>query len=133
MRKIFFDEIECNSWLIDKGVLHNPLICECCNGDISVMEKCQMYPHIVPHKVIYYERKIFALSRLECCEILYFGYLWITNCTSDIIRDQTGHSTGTVTAYCNYFRQLISSMLETEDEIIGDEGVVIQVEETKMG
>jgi hypothetical protein len=45
----------------------------------------------------------------------------------------TGHSSPTVTAFNGYFRQLVASTLESDDTIIGGEGIVVQVDETKMG
>jgi len=45
----------------------------------------------------------------------------------------TGHTAHTVSAYNGFFRQLVTSMLDSEDTVIGGPGVVIQVDETKMG
>ena len=134
MRNVFFDETYCIAWLIDSGVLHKPLNCTDCGGDVSGSEKnLRCTRKVCRKRVSLVSRTFFALSRLECCEILYFGYLWLANCTSDVIRHLTNHSSKTVTAYCLYFRQLVASTLESDDEVIGGDGIVIQVDETKMG
>jgi transposase-like protein len=64
---------------------------------------------------------------------MHIAYLWLTNCTSETILQHTGHNTETVTAYKKHLRQLVIETLETDDTIIGGEGVVVQIDETKFG
>lgn len=134
MMHIFFDENNCIDWLIEQGVLKSLSVCTECSGNITGKGKnirCTRNTCRKRYSIV--GTTFFALSRLECCEVLYIGYLWLANCTSDVIRHQTGHSTGTITAYCRYYRQLIASAIETDDELIGGEDIVIQIDETKMG
>lgn len=43
------------------------------------------------------------------------------------------HSTVTVTSYTNYYRQLVSSSLDTTDCVIGGLGIIVEVDESKFG
>jgi hypothetical protein len=70
---------------------------------------------------------------MKCNQVLHLAYMWLTNCSSDTMLQQAGHSTATVSAYRVYFRDLVSNMLETDDMIIGGPGIQVQVDETKFG
>ena len=61
------------------------------------------------------------------------AYLWLAGCTSDTMLRLTGNSAHTVSAYKRFFRQLVTSMLDDDDTIIGGPGIVVEVDETKMG
>jgi transposase-like protein len=61
------------------------------------------------------------------------AYLWLTGCCSNTILLQTGHSPNTVADYLNHFRQLIGEMVESDDTMIGGDGIIVQIDETKMG
>ena len=45
----------------------------------------------------------------------------------------TGHSSNTVTVFWRYCIQLVANMLDTDDGILGGEGIMVQVDETKLG
>ena len=45
----------------------------------------------------------------------------------------TGHSKATVSAFYAHFRQLITATLVEDDVIIGGPGVIVEVDETKLG
>jgi hypothetical protein len=45
----------------------------------------------------------------------------------------TGCSNKTVISFRHYFRQLVSEVLDTEDSIIGGEGIEVEIDEAKMG
>lgn len=45
----------------------------------------------------------------------------------------TGHSSKTVTAFFGHFRHLIGATLLEEDQMIGGPGIIVEVDETKLG
>ena len=45
----------------------------------------------------------------------------------------TGCSSKTITAFTKYFRQLVSESLEDEDTIIGGDGIIVEIDEYKLG
>jgi transposase-like protein len=72
-------------------------------------------------------------SRLNCAHILHMSYLWLNRCTQTQIVAQTGHSKPTVTAFMKHFRGLITATLDEVDQVIGGDGIVVEVDETKLG
>ena len=52
---------------------------------------------------------------------------------SHIRKNPTGHSSASVSAYYGHFRQLVEQSLMPEDQIIGGPGIVVEVDETKLG
>jgi transposase-like protein len=45
----------------------------------------------------------------------------------------TGHSSKTITSFMHYYRQLVTSVLEIEDSVIGGNGIVVEIDESKFG
>lgn len=76
---------------------------------------------------------VFFGSHLNCAEIMHIAYMWLNNCGRNQIAAQTGHSSATITKFMSYFRNLVSSTLEYEDEKIGGDGVIVEIDETKLG
>ena len=52
---------------------------------------------------------------------------------SHIRKNPTGHSSASVSAYYGHFRQLVEQSLVPEDQIIRGPGIVVEVDETKLG
>jgi hypothetical protein len=75
----------------------------------------------------------FAGSNLKCHQILYLGYLWVNEVSPTTACNMSGHSTLTIGRFYYHFRQLVSSCVGTDDCIIGGPGIVVEVDETKMG
>ena len=44
----------------------------------------------------------------------------------------TGHDEETISDYIGYFQQLTASTLNLEDQVIGGEGIVVEIDETKI-
>lgn len=131
---IILDESACITWLIEHEIIKQPSGCEACNGAIvrrgktyrCTKKSCRKETSI-------FRNSFFAGSRLKCSEVVHIAYMWLTKCNSGTVQMHTGHSTATISAYFGYFRQLVSSALESDDAIIGGPGIVVRVDETKMG
>ena len=61
------------------------------------------------------------------------AYFWLGKCSHEQLVAFTGISPRTITAFSSYFRQLVSSSLDTDDTIIGGDGIVVEVDESKFG
>ena len=72
-------------------------------------------------------------SSMECRRILRLAYLWLTNVPSSAATSMTGHSNKTVSIFYRYFRSMVAGMVDEEDQYIGGEGVIVELDETKMG
>lgn len=70
---------------------------------------------------------------LSCRDILRLGHLWLAGVAHTSAVVLTGHSSTTVTAYFKHFRQLVEQSLVPEDQVIGGPGIIVEVDETKLG
>src|SRR5580692_4738300 len=59
--------------------------------------------------------------------------MWLNNLPTKSIIQMSGMSSKTVCAFLNYFRQLVSDAVEIEDVTIGGEGIIVEIDETKLG
>jgi hypothetical protein len=75
----------------------------------------------------------FANIKVDCCEILLIGRLWLAKSSFTTIQDLTGHSQHTITDYMSFCRKLIAETLEDEDTLIGGDGIIVEVDECKLG
>lgn len=75
----------------------------------------------------------FSCSRLKCCQIMHLGYLWLNRNSQTQAANETGCSTSTVTSFFSHFRTLVSSTLHDDDTKIGGQGVIVEIDETKLG
>lgn len=65
-------------------------------------------------------------------KVLKLGYCWLNQFDQNQTRSFTKASTATIAAYYEYFRQLVSSMLEESDLEIGGKDVIVQIDESKF-
>ena len=124
----------CIDFLFAEGVLYTRPNCEACGGQMkrhAQIFKCTKAS--CRKSVSIFKGSFFSGSRLTCCEVMYIGYLWLTRCSHSTVLLHTGHSSNTITDYLGYFRGLVSETIDSDDMIIGGQGVVVQVDETKIG
>jgi len=70
---------------------------------------------------------------LSCNEILHLAYLWLAEYSHKSIMLTTGFSKPTVTKFLGYFRQLVGCALDRDDMVIGGQGVIVEIDESKFG
>lgn len=75
----------------------------------------------------------FAKSHLKCSQILFMAYKWLARDSISSTVQQSGISKEIVCDYYQYFRELISNDIEAEENIIGGEGIVVELDECKLG
>ena len=134
IRKIFFSENRCIQFLIENHILCLQPNCEACGTRTSkcnnswrcTAKKCRK------SKSIFHD-SFFAGVKIKANELLYMAYLWLAKSTVSSIILQTGHSSRTVTNYIEHLRQLVGSTLSPIKERIGGHGVIVEMDETKMG
>jgi len=61
------------------------------------------------------------------------GYLWLRRSTQQQAMTITGHSPNTVTNFFSHFRHLVGATLSDEDQLIGGQRIIVEVDETKLG
>jgi IS1 family transposase len=72
-------------------------------------------------------------TKLGLNQVLLLAKLWLDKISVDSAMSFTGHSPNTVVAFWRHFRQLVSSTLEVKDTTIGGDGIVVQIDESKLG
>ena len=75
----------------------------------------------------------FSGTKLPCSKILTLGYYWLQRLPTTAIVSMMGMSKKTICSFSSFFRQLACSALSYEDCIIGGEGVIVELDESKFG
>ena len=136
LQKLFFSEDACVNYLMRYGVFYDVITCKKCGLALKLDFGRLSFRCSARTCRTEYSYRIFTLfygSKLDCSEILHLGYLWLTGATWTVTQIITGHSEKVITAFYGHFRILVASMLEDVDQVIGGDGVEVQVDETKLG
>jgi transposase-like protein len=134
LRHILFDTEACVRFLLANGLLDTPAACSRCDSSMRMeghrwrcRKKACRYSQSIFHG------SFFAGTHLKCDEAMLIAYLWLTKATSSTIHLMTRHSEHTIAAFLGYFMQLISGTLNDEDTTIGGKGIIVEIDETKLG
>jgi hypothetical protein len=76
---------------------------------------------------------IFYNKTLGPHEILHIAHLWLAGATIKTISSHLGHDDETISAYLSDFRVLVKQSLTECDQRIGGPGVIVEIDETKLG
>lgn len=136
LAEILFNDVAATQYLLDKHVFYDNITCSKCG---SAMEKqinngvfrctrrtCSTKSSLRAHTFFYG-------SKLNCAQILLLAKLWLDKVSITSAMGLSGHSANTVVGFYRHFRQLVSSALDVEDTIIGGQGVIVEIDETKLG
>jgi transposase-like protein len=131
---LFYDQEKCITFLIERGILKIQSHCKYCDGNVKrngIIFRCSK--DSCRKSLSIFNGSFFANNKIKCNEVLHLGYLWLTNCSYETMLHHTVHSGVTITQYNNFFRQLVSTMIDSDDTIIGGKNVIVQIDETKLG
>lgn len=131
---ILYSENACLAWLAGNGMIDSVQVCYTCGGDVNNTGKfynCRS--RSCRKRTSVFKGSFFAKSKLPCNQILQIGYYWLGGSKHREITRYTGACDKSVTAYLKYYRQLVASSIETDDAVIGGDGVTIEVDESKFG
>lgn len=127
-------ELKTVEYLMQNNVIEDTRRCDHCQGLAHINLDRMTYRCVRCKK----EKSVrtntfFAGSKLSIQKILRFGTLWLYGDSSTQIRAKTHHSWKVVSDFSSHYRQLVCGMIEEEDTKIGGPGVVVEIDETKMG
>jgi transposase-like protein len=133
---LFADDASCTKYLLDKGVFYTSLPCPFCSKPMSrnlerMTFRCNR--NCGRREMSIRKHTFFYGSMLSNMDIMRLGHLWLSGVSTTSAILLTGHSSKTVTTFYNHFRVLVSSSLSEEDQIIGGDGVIVEIDETKLG
>jgi hypothetical protein len=134
LHELFHNESLCLNFLRQHGAFDIPDECTKCGGRIAIHGhhwKCTSGG--CRKQESFLKTSFFGQSRLPVNEVLEIGYYWLVGCGRDDILKITGHSPNTITDYMNHYRHHVASSLESDDTVVGGEGVEVQVDESKFG
>jgi transposase-like protein len=130
---IFSNEEAAIKYLLEQRVLYLKTICECGGKAIRHGKQYRCTKKTCRRAIFVFKDSFFANGRLKINESMLIGYLWLCNSTHTSIRTMTGHSSNTITDYLRHFRQLAASSLDEEDDLVGGQGIIVEVDESKFG
>ena len=133
---IFFDETYCKEWLLQNNLLYNERECSVCSSPMKYYELSEFFRCTKKHcgrKLQLRSGSFFQNSRVNCCKIMLIGYLWLLKTSVVSTSIQVGVCKQTIIDYFRYFRELVASDPVFEDNVIGGEGVVVELDESKIG
>lgn len=124
------------NYLISKEIIMTSISCKNCGRTVNLnIEKryyrCSKYD--CRTKVSIFYKSFFLNSKVDVSILLQFGYFFLSKASHTQIMTYTGLTEKTVTSYLKYFRELLADSLDEEQIIIGGDGVLVQVDETKLG
>jgi transposase-like protein len=137
--KLFSNEKECIDYLLHRNVFYSLLDCTFCH------QPMKRYPDKGEFRCnrtncekrgARYSIRIgtfFYGSKMDCRDILLLALLWLSKASVETAQFLSGNAHQTVSTFYGHFRQLISSALNEEDQIIGGNGIIVEVDETKLG
>lgn len=134
LANIFLNEHGAVAWLIETRVVDITTECSLCGGDIRLCgttfwcrsRNCRK-------KNSLFNGSFFSEAKLAINKILQIGYFWLGGSGRNEIVRFTGCADKTITTYMGYFRQLVVSSLDTDDEMVGGEGIIVELDESKFG
>ena len=120
-------------YLIENGILYSELECSC-GGRMKrnlpkMIFRCSRLG--CRREKSLFHGTFFAKSKLRHDKVMQMAYFWLSKASTTQIVTYTQVSGKSVQAY--YFQELVADTLDEEDFVIGGEGVVVEVDETKLG
>jgi transposase-like protein len=131
------DESRAMQYLESKKVFYTEMQCEQCGSLMRRIAargvfRCETN-QCKDRQVSIRAGTFFHRSNLSVRNILRLGHLWLSGVSHRSAVGLTGHSSGTVTNFYGYFRQLVTQSLTEEDQVIGGPGIEVELDETKLG
>jgi transposase-like protein len=132
---ILFNDEKCRKWLIDTGIILKVRKCETCNKDMILNRERMTYRHycnIIRTEISVWKNTLFSRTHLKCNQIMNLLYLWIVESNHKTLMATGKHSSRTITQFIRDINDMVSNMVEEEDQIIGGPGIVVEIDESKL-
>jgi transposase-like protein len=135
---MYKDKSSTIDFLFLNGVLYRQDTCPVCNtGAMAIYPSAPKFWHCNNckcwHKISIYSESFFAKSTIPCNDLLRIAYKWLCGQRYSDILAQTGHSSCTVSWIIRFCWELVTRNLLEEDNILGGDGIVVEVDKSKFG
>jgi IS1 family transposase len=126
------NEDDCIKFLLE-NILTIPQICLYCNSQIYYTDKLFRCVNRNCRKSIsIFNHTFFANNHLNCSNTMMIGYFWLCCANYTMIYNMMGGSPNTIVKYIRLFRRLVIGTLDNDDDIIGGNGVIVEMDESKF-
>jgi transposase-like protein len=133
---VLFDENACIQYLFEAQILHTSCHCSRCKEPMKLSNERKTWRCSTSRsggESSIFKDSFFSKSHLSCNKIMQIGYFWLNRNSTASLVAMSGCSSRTVCSFTGYFRQLAADSLDAEDCTIGGPGIIIEVDESKMG
>ena len=123
-------------FLLSKHIVTSCVKCSHCERVVILDRHSLQFRHMckgVRYKVSVWEGTFFSGARIGVAQILMMAYFWLCGVTRDAVMTITGHSSHTVSDYYNHFCDLVTHDIRPSSCVIGGQGIIVEIDETKMG
>lgn len=137
--ELFPNEQSANQYLQDRNVFYTTYKCAGCGEEMKrnpTSDDFRCYRRSCSkrgNRISGRRGTFFYASSISTVDILRLAQLWLAKVPAVSCINLTGQSSHTICHYYQHFRQLVSSALKEEDQVIGGPGVVVEIDETKLG
>ena len=136
LQHLFDNEDNAISFLYQHSAVYRERFCTVCETPMKlnlVKKTFRCNKRACNQKVSLMKNSFFQQHRIPCSKILQLAYFWLAGMKNGTAMIMTGHSKDTIASYYSMFRHLVSVSLDDEDSQIGGDGVIVEIDETKMG
>ncbi len=133
---IFKDESLAIKYLIDKEIILETIKCYKCKSILGIDYKEQSYRcnrKSCNKKVSIYKNTIFENKNVSINVILQIAYFYLSKLPITSLIEFTGCSSRTITEWTLIVREICSESIKKEDQKIGGEKIIVEIDETKLG
>lgn len=135
LKNILFDEEQCKSWLLQKNIILYERFCELCHKRIFINLNRESYRHHClggDVEMSMWKNTLFSKSKLRPSQLLNLLYYWIIGANHSMMKIMGGHSDRTITQFIVDVNNMVSNMIEEQDEIIGGPNIIVEIDESKF-
>lgn len=136
IQTLFSDEEKCIEYLMERNIIQIARLCPQCQKPMNLEMKNKRFRcgiKICKKTIPIRNDSYFERHSIQCSKILLIAYYWLSKMHTVSIKDCTKTSPKTVCYLQKLFQNIISNALDFEDTIIGGEGIIVEIDETKMG
>jgi transposase-like protein len=122
------------SFLLEHNIIYNSIDCIQCGHRMkreTTRFRCTDQTCRSELKLLH--GSFFAGTKLKPTQVLLLGYLWLTRTPFNLACTYIGGSRETVSSFYQHYRQLTIDSLDIDDDIIGGQNVIVEIDESKFG
>jgi mannosyltransferase OCH1-like enzyme len=131
LSNIFLSVETCMEYLNKKNILHKSVKCPTHKKNMSKSSKfwrCTKRDCSKKYSLLH--ESFFNESNIEPHKIMLVLYLKLAECPSTTIQKITGHSSKTISSILKKYRELLAYNISYSTEMIGGDGVEVEIDET---